>query len=628
MPFLIPLYCVTAVKYHTSFRTCAKRKSRSKFAASAKFVYQSSGIKIDAQLCYYQYTSCDKDYAMADTPAIWFNDLEKSTKLTAEQQYQAIKYAFHALNNKDQDSDVVLNDVESRIIFLSVVNHRGSARVELGCGKGIQNALAVAIKNYRQRYPGETACALKVDFVTNRILLRNINLAKPIDIDLGLEGIAFSRALSIAFNPEEVRVDRLINNRRMLRPKNILKKLIHEKPKQAQFTTLLKNNTADFWTFRTQSIYYDGSECIELYRGHRIFKTIDKDLIYRSAQQAGDYLVRVLDEQGRFDYRYRPLQNKFSQQYNILRHAGSIYALLELYEATKKTSYLNASKRALQYLLQNVKPDINNPSTSACVVENDYIKLGGNALALLALTKFISLTGQKEHLDIACRLASWIKNAQDNSGKFIVFKQSYSTKEVSDFESEYYPGEAIYALASLYPISPNAAWINVAENAALYLINQSKKIPIKDLIHDHWLLYGLTATYKLLPNPAFVKASERIVQSIIGAQIQEADYLDWNGGYYNPPRTTPTSIRMEGLCAAYELAKMVGNRKLMNDITDCVIKGVRFILHAQYQPESAMYFKKSKYTYGAFRASIMIYEVRIDYVQHAISALLGLYRIL
>src|SRR5262245_49042508 len=50
----------------------------------------------------------------------------------------------------------------------------------------------------------------------------------------------------------------------------------------------------------------------------------------RAIDEAGDYLVRVDGEDGRFAYRvHADGKRSEARKYNILRHAGSIYALAE-----------------------------------------------------------------------------------------------------------------------------------------------------------------------------------------------------------------------------------------------------------------------------------------------------------
>ena len=58
------------------------------------------------------------------------------------------------------------------------------------------------------------------------------------------------------------------------------------------------------------------------------------------------------------------------------------------------------------------------------------------------------------------------------------------------------------------------------------------------------------------------------------------------------------------------------------------VLGISFQLQTQFRPESVLYLKDPERSLGGFHRSLTNFEIRIDYVQHNISALLALYRIL
>jgi hypothetical protein len=141
-----------------------------------------------------------------------------------------------------------------------------------------------------------------------------------------------------------------------------------------------------------------------------------------------------------------------------------------------------------------------------------------------------------------------------------------------------------------------------------------------ELPHDHWLLYGLNELYRLRPNPLYLSHSRRIVDAIITSQHRNNVDLDWIGGFYSPPRSTPAATRTEGLCAAYQL------QQEFNGATEGIVEtaelALRFQLQTQLTPESVMYLPEPQRALGGFRRSLTEFEVRIDYVQHNISSLL------
>jgi hypothetical protein len=69
----------------------------------------------------------------------------------------------------------------------------------------------------------------------------------------------------------------------------------------------------------------------------------------RAATAGGDYLVAQMNADGSFVYEYDPIKRKKSSSYNMLRHAGTTYSLIELHEATGDAEYLAAAENGLGY---------------------------------------------------------------------------------------------------------------------------------------------------------------------------------------------------------------------------------------------------------------------------------------
>lgn len=359
-----------------------------------------------------------------------------------------------------------------------------------------------------------------------------------------------------------------------------------------------------------------------------IISTLGDSKHLRAARAGGDYLVSHMYEDGSFVYEYDPVERKESSSYNILRHAGTAYSLLELYDMTKDESYLHVAKRALAYLNEQVMPCPVTPDAS-CVEEANEIKLGGNALAILAFAEHARVTGSTEHLAQAQSLARFIIATQDPNGEFLIHKMNGSGA-VDSFISGYYPGEAIFALARLYELDGNRAWIDAAHKGAHWLIEvRDANVSTPNLNHDHWLLYGLNELYVDRADEIYLVHARRIVESIAALQHQgkTEDRASWNGGFYNPPGSTPTATRSEGLGAAYSLFTQAGDEAYATVAQDAMERAIAFQLRTQFTKAQLAQLDGDTTAAGAFHETLDDYGVRIDYVQHNISALLAFEKI-
>lgn len=105
---------------------------------------------------------------------------------------------------------------------------------------------------------------------------------------------------------------------------------------------------------------------------------------------------------------------------------------------------------------------------------------------------------------------------------------------------------------------------------------------------------------------------------------------EWLGSYYSPPRSTPTATRSEGLLSTYNLAKDFGTTEKAEEILKSIELGIVFQLQTQFKKGEKILktFRNSDRVIGAFREGIDVYTIRIDYVQHNISSLIGYLKII
>jgi hypothetical protein len=374
---------------------------------------------------------------------------------------------------------------------------------------------------------------------------------------------------------------------------------------------------------------------------------LDPASMLAAARRGGDYLVRATGSDGRFIYRYDAATDSADDSYNILRHAGTTFSLLQLYRVTEEPLYLATAERALDFLLATTVACPGPPGIAAptgqpagavpgppdplpellCVEEDEEIKLGGNALAIIALAERADATGSREHVPQMQALARWIVALQSTEGEFLVHKLEGPGGEPSDFVSGYYPGEALLALLRLYEIDGDERWLDAAESGARWLIEvRDGALSDGELAHDHWLLYALERLSRHRPAPLWQAHASRLARVIMDAQLRPETLFpgeeDWAGGWYRPPRSTPAATRAEGLAAAWAIANAAGDTALAAAIRESLAASIRYQLRTQVDRGTAAAWPSPSRAVGGFRRDLESDEIRIDYVQHNISALL------
>ena len=313
-------------------------------------------------------------------------------------------------------------------------------------------------------------------------------------------------------------------------------------------------------------------------------------------------LARLVDEKGRFLYRFDPDRPQRTGGYNILRHCGTIWAMCEVANRHGPLpQVVAAAERALDWLIARHVRE--HAATGArCLVGNDNVKLGGNGLAILALLEMAAATGKQAYVDLAEELASYVLGQRLNDGSFI-HKRRYSTDEVLPFQSDYYTGEALFGLLKLHAVTGDKRWLDFAEESEGPLAASSYGVPQS----SHWMLYTLEQLHRFRPSALVLNHAAQIAAECVRTSAARATLS-----------STQIACRTEGMLAFLRLLRRMpaghpdaaNHRQWRRDTEAAVVRNIVAQL-SSFRPS------------GAFVAGLGNNEVRIDYIQHNISGFLG-----
>lgn len=340
-----------------------------------------------------------------------------------------------------------------------------------------------------------------------------------------------------------------------------------------------------------------------------------------AARAGGDYLVRIQKPDGSFHYYYDAATDRVEpRRYNIVRHAGTTLSLLDLYAATRDGRYLASSRRAITFL----KTRFRSARSGRAVYVLDYdgkAKLGASGLALAALARQIQLDRKFADRRNATRLANLILALQRKDGSF---KMRYRLQESDEdgFESLYYPGEALLGLIRLFKLNGDQRLLKAARRGAGFLIESQRRM--ETLPPDAWLMQALGDLYNSGPRQQYASHAIALAQAMITEQYDDNDRADYAGGFGpGPPRATPAASRAEGLVPAYRLARAIGDPRA-SKIASALKACARFQLAQQFTPANSGALPNPARARGGFREGLTSARIRIDFVQHNISSLLGI----
>jgi hypothetical protein len=199
------------------------------------------------------------------------------------------------------------------------------------------------------------------------------------------------------------------------------------------------------------------------------------------------------------------------------------------------------------------------------------------------------------------------------------------------WQSMYYPGEAALGLLMLHAADPSPQWMRAATRALDYLARGTPRDVATE--PDHWYLL---ATWKLLsdagnetPPPqrdVLLHHARRVCWDMYYDQLNQSDDPMISGCFTPDGRSCPSATRLEGLQAA--LGFLPANEPdLRAHVELSVHRGMRFLLRCQVtEGPHAGAFPHGMQGYRpeppATAKAADAGEIRVDYVQHALSAML------
>jgi uncharacterized protein YyaL (SSP411 family) len=247
-------------------------------------------------------------------------------------------------------------------------------------------------------------------------------------------------------------------------------------------------------------------------------------------------------------------------------------------------------------------------------------KLGANGLALIAITRQMEHGGGRGDRAAALKLADLVLAMQRKDGSFDThYKLPGIQTETT--ESLYYPGEAMLGLMRLFKITGDKRLLEAARRGANYLIERQRAM--EALPADAWLMQTLESLHNVGHENRYADHAIALAEAMIADQYTDDDAPGYAGGFGpGAPRATPAASRAEGLLAAYRVALSSGDARAAK-IANALKASARFQLSQELTAETEE-VRNPRAAAGGFRESTTSMRVRIDYVQHNISSLLGI----
>lgn len=345
----------------------------------------------------------------------------------------------------------------------------------------------------------------------------------------------------------------------------------------------------------------------------------------RAAVVAGaEYLVRALSSEGNFRYYYNPLSDKDEPgSYNWPRHAGVSYSLALVGGRLNRQDFVSAARRALIRFEEQLG---RGPGQSRCLMSGGKCYLGSSALGLLALAEYRIASKDRRFDGTMKQVADFLISMQKPDGFF--FHDWFPEKGIDRKLMKLYASQqAVFALARYAAAVGDSKALEKAEFGMDYLAGPYWDHFLGGFFfgQEHWTCLAAEEVYDARPKPEYAELCYDIGAHYdrITHKPDETPYPEDVGGMSVTHLFTPhiggTATAAEAMVSAAILGQAVGRDT--SSIRDQLKWTFGFLMKGQITASDTFWMRRPELAVGGFFDTQTKLSVRIDNVQHSISAM-------
>jgi hypothetical protein len=353
--------------------------------------------------------------------------------------------------------------------------------------------------------------------------------------------------------------------------------------------------------------------------------------MYLSAQRGGEWLQRANRSDGRFVYGYIPSLKTPLEGDHYLRQAGAAFALARAARFFKDERWGAIARQAILTLLLETAADPKDAQVRHTTLSSKVVnRLAAAGLLVLAINELPSPA--TDLLDYSDQLCNYIRRQQRADGSLSYSDNLDAKSDAEDPEGiNYYPGEALHALMRSQQHRP-AAWKTEVVRKALAFYRPWWQ-GHKNLAFISSQTAAYSEAYLLTKEQGFRDFVFEMSDWLCTLQYTQLDprHPLWVGGFMGWVDGKAAALAPHVSCAAYaeglveacRVAQQTGDVQRFRRYRETTERCLQFLTALQYTEANSQHFADwyRPALLGAFYASHQDGNLRIDYNQHAVSAL-------
>jgi orotate phosphoribosyltransferase/AMMECR1 domain-containing protein len=324
------------------------------------------------------------------------------------------------------------------------------------------------------------------------------------------------------------------------------------------------------------------------------------------------YLVRNILPEGATHSCYEPFQNWIYRGNSVPRDAHLAWILTRAARILRRREVLESAGSLLDSLLSKVHE---TPAGLWLEQEGNPPSISELSFALLALTE---LSPDDKRRNRAAGIAAMLWSRIDRHGRIATHRDEEAGPD--EFQ-DYFPGQTLLALAAA--VLTGLSECDDAKIRRAFLYYRHRYRYKRNFGQVSWMMQAGRLWWKATHQSEWAEFVFEIADWIREFQLERS------GGFINRHQQDgpgyTTALYLEGLAAAANLAHVLGDSTRYRACMDACEKGFRFLRQLVIRPEHDSMLPSPGYALGGLRRSLTSSEVRLDFVQHSLAAVLELH---
>ncbi len=337
-----------------------------------------------------------------------------------------------------------------------------------------------------------------------------------------------------------------------------------------------------------------------------------EDVLRQLAEWQVPYLIRNILPEGETYSCYEPFQNWVYRGNSAPRDAHLAWILMRAARVLSQRDTLESAGALLDSLVARIHE---TPVGLWMETEGNPPSVSELSFVLLALTE---LSPGDERRNRAAGIAEMLWSRIGPHGRIATHREEDAGP---DEYQDYFPGQTMLALAASVLAGLSACDETKIHRAFLYYRHRYRYK--RNFGQVSWLMQAGRLWWQVTRQPEWAEFVFEIADWIREFQLERT------GGFINRHQQDgpgyTSALYLEGLAAAAGLAHDLGDNERYQTCIGACENGFRFLRQLVIRPEHDAMLPSPRYALGGLRRSLTASEVRLDFVQHSLAAVLELH---